>query len=123
MSYVDIDIPDKLETKTLDFIKTVIEKSGKIKKGMNETTKAIERGQAKLVIIAGDISPAEIVMHLPAISKEKKIPYVFIKKRTDLGKAAGLSIPCSALVITNLGKGNLKKDFDAIVNDIAALRK
>ncbi len=61
MSYVDIEIPEKLQTKTLDFIKNVVGKKGSLKKGMNETTKAIERGVAKLVVIAADITPAEIV--------------------------------------------------------------
>lgn len=123
MSYIDVQIPEKLQTKTLDFIKSVVESEGTLKKGMNETTKAIERAQAQIVIIAGDISPAEIVMHLPAIAAEKKVPYIFIDKRTELGKAAGLSIPCSSLAITRLGNRNLKKSLDDIVKDVAALRK
>jgi large subunit ribosomal protein L7Ae len=123
MSYVDVQIPEKLQTKVLDILKKVVEKNGDLKKGMNETTKAIERGKAKLVVIAGDISPAEIVMHLPAISKEKKVPYVFIDKRTDLGKAVGLTIPCSSLAVVDLGSKALSTDLDAIVKDVSALRK
>lgn len=123
MSYVDVEIPEKLQTKTLDLLKSVVQSEGSLRKGMNETTKAIERGKAQLVVIAGDITPAEIVMHLPAIAAEKKVPYLFINKRTDLGKAAGLSIPCSALAITRLGNKSLKKNLDDIVKDVAALRK
>ena len=118
-----MQIPAKLQTKVLDLLKKIVEKSGNLKKGMNETTKAIERGKANLVVIAGDISPAEIVMHLPAISKEKKVPYVFIDKRTDLGKAVGLTIPCSSLAVVDLGNKALKPDLEAIVKDVSALRK
>ena len=39
--------------------------SGRIRKGVNESTKAIERGIAKLVVAAGDVTPEEILMHLP----------------------------------------------------------
>ncbi|WP_457558452.1 50S ribosomal protein L7Ae [Candidatus Harpocratesius sp.] len=122
MSYIDIEIPDALKTKILDLVKTTVNKQGKIKKGMNETTKAIERGIAKLVVIAGDISPAEIVMHLPAISKEKKVPYVFVNTRAELGKAANISIPCSALAITNAPK-EIESDLKDIIKKVAALRK
>ncbi|MHA1776514.1 MAG: 50S ribosomal protein L7ae [Promethearchaeia archaeon] len=122
MSYVDIEIPDALKTKILDLVTATVNKQGKIKKGMNETTKAIERGVAKLVVIAGDITPAEIVMHLPAISKEKKVPYVFVDSRAELGKAAQISIPCSALAITQVPK-DVESDLKDIVKKAAALRK
>ena len=47
--------------------------SGKIRVGTNEVTKSVERGEAKLVVIAEDVTPAEIVMHLPIICAEKEI--------------------------------------------------
>ncbi|MHA1583941.1 MAG: 50S ribosomal protein L7Ae [Promethearchaeota archaeon] len=122
MSYVDIEIPEALQTKTLDLLKKVAEK-GKIKRGMNETTKAIERGTAKLIVIAADISPAEIVMHLPVIAKEKKVPYVFVPTRAELGKAASINIPCSALAVVEIGGKTIESDLKAIVNDVVALRK
>ena len=123
MSYVDIEIPEKLQAKTLDFIKNVVDKKGSLKKGMNESTKAIERGVAKMVVIAGDITPAEIVMHLPAICQEKKVPYLFVNTKAELGKAAQISIPCSALSILDFGDKALETEMKAIVKDVAALRK
>ena len=48
-------------------------KTGKIEKGTNEVTKAIERGTAKFVVYAVDVEPKEIVQHLPIIAKEKNI--------------------------------------------------
>ena len=121
MSYVDIDIPDALKKKTLDAISKVVDKKGRIKKGMNECTKSIERGVAKLVIIAGDISPAEIVMHLPKISAEKKVPYTFVDTKAELGKAANIKIPCSALALIDVPK-DVEADIKAIVNDVSKLR-
>ena len=87
--------------------------SGKLRKGMNETTKVVERGQAKLVLIAGDINPPEIVMHLPALCNEKKIPFIKISTKQELGSAAGLDIPTSAIAV--LDEGNAKNQLKDLV--------
>ncbi|MEM4625313.1 MAG: ribosomal L7Ae/L30e/S12e/Gadd45 family protein [Candidatus Pacearchaeota archaeon] len=57
---------------------SIVEKSrktGKIERGTNEVTKAIERGTAKMVIAAKDVSPKEIISHLSILCKEKGIKY------------------------------------------------
>ncbi len=77
--------------------------TGKIKKGTNEVTKAIEKGQAKLVAYAKDINPPEIVMHLPLLSKEKNIPCVQVDSKEELGTAAGLAVGTSAVAIIKEG--------------------
>lgn len=78
--------------------------SGKIKKGTNEVTKAVERGTAKLVVIAKDVSPPEILMHLPLLAKEKNIPLVQVDKKEELGAAAGLSVATSAVAVIQEGE-------------------
>src|SRR3989344_7246276 len=75
-------------------------KSGKIEKGINEVTKAIERGTAKLVVVATDVQPKEITRHIPIICKEKGIPFEEVDSREKLGVAAGIKVPCSAVTIT-----------------------
>ena len=77
--------------------------SGKIKKGTNETTKALERGTAKLVVIAEDVSPAEITMHLPLLAQEKKVICVAVPKKEDLGTACGLGIGAVSVAVTDPG--------------------
>lgn len=78
--------------------------NGKIKKGANEVTKAVERGVAKLVAIANDVSPKEIVMHLPLLCKEKGITCVEVGSKNDLGAAAGLSIGTTAIAVISEGE-------------------
>lgn len=79
-------------------------KGGKIKKGANEATKVVERGTAKLVVIAKDVNPPEITAHLPALCEEKKIPLVEVDKKEDLGAAAGLSVGTTAVAIVAEGE-------------------
>ena len=56
-----------MDTSRILEIVEVARETGKIRKGVNEVTKAIERGQAKVVIAAEDVNPPEIIMHLPAV--------------------------------------------------------
>lgn len=83
--------------------------TGKIKKGANEVTKAVERGVAKLVAIASDVSPKEIVMHLPLLCKEKGITCVEVGSKNDLGAAAGLSIGTTAIAVIAEGDDKVEK--------------
>ena len=79
-------------------------KTGKIKKGINEVTKTIERSSAKLVILAKDVSPAEIILHIKPLCEEKSIPCVEIPSKEELGAAAGLRVPTSAISIIKEGE-------------------
>jgi large subunit ribosomal protein L7Ae len=78
--------------------------TGKIKKGTNEVTKMVERGQAKLVAIASDVNPPEIVMHIPMICEEKGIPCFQVGTREELGAAAGLDVSTTAVAIVEEGE-------------------
>lgn len=82
----------------------VAKKTGKIRKGCNEVTKAIEKGEAKLVVYAEDVSPKEVVMHLPLLSKEKGVKCVAVEKKDELGAIVGLNVATSAIVILDEGE-------------------
>ncbi len=90
----------------------VARNTGKIKKGSNEVTKAIERGVAKLVVVAKDVQPAEVIMHLPLLAKEKGVPCVEVPSKEQLGAAAGLTVPTGAIAI--VVEGEAKKLLDAL---------
>ena len=81
----------------------VAKNTGKVKKGTNEVTKIIERGQAKFVIIAQDVNPQEITMHLEPLCKEKEVPYITVPSKDDLGEAVGLQSATSTVAIVNEG--------------------
>lgn len=81
----------------------IARKTGKIKKGTNEVTKMLERGQAAAVVYASDVNPKEIVMHLPLLAKEKGIPAFEVPSKEELGVAAGLTKPTAAVAIIDAG--------------------
>lgn len=105
MSYMDVETPQELVGKILEAV-SAAKDTGKIKKGVNETTKAIERKTAQLVVIAGDVTPQEIVVHLPMICKENGIAYAFVPTRKELGVAVGIAVGTSSIAIENAGSAS-----------------
>jgi len=85
--------------------------TGKIKKGINEVTKAIERGTAKLVIIAKDVNPPEITMHIPLLAEEKETLCIEVPTKEELGAAAGIDVGTAGIAIIKEGdaKGIIKE--------------
>ena len=87
-------------------------RTGKIEKGTNEVTKAIERGTAKLVVYAGDVEPKEIVQHLPILCKEKNVPCQEVDSKQKLGIAVGLPVSASSVVVVDAGDAD--KDIQSL---------
>jgi len=114
--YVKFDTPEeivKLASQALE----VVRENGKLKRGTNETTKAIERNLAKLVLIAEDVDPPEVVAHLPELCDERKIPYLYVPTKIDLGKLSGIEVPSAAICVTEAGEA------EGIIGDIASKLK
>ncbi len=82
----------------------IARKSGKVEKGTNEVTKAIERGTAKFVVIADDVEPKEVIQHLPLLCDEKGIPYTIVDSKKKLGIAVGINVSTASVAIIEAGK-------------------
>jgi len=118
--YVRFQAPKEIQ----DLAYEVVEKArdtGKISKGTNEATKQVERGQAKLVVMAEDVSPEEILAHMPLLCEEKNIPYTYVPSKEELGSAAGLSTGTAAIAVVNPGKD--KDHVDNLVKKLATIKK
>lgn len=118
--YVRFEVPQDLAQKALEAVKKARETGGKVKKGTNETTKAVERGQAKLVLIAEDVDPPEIVAHLPLLCDEKKVPYVYVPSKQELGKAAGIEVAAASVAIVDVG--GAKDLVEEVIRRVQELR-
>ena len=119
-AYVKFSVSKEVGDKVLHAVE-LAKNTGKLRRGTNETTKAIEKGIAQLVVIAEDVDPEEIVMHLPALCEEKKIPYVYISSKVELGRATGIDVQSAAIAITEAGES--KSLIAEIVKAIAAAKK
>lgn len=101
--YVKFSVPKEIVDLTQEALR-IAKESGKIKKGTNETTKAIERGIAKLVIIAEDVDPPEVVAHLPIICEERKVPYTYFPSKIELGRLTGIEVATASACIIEPGE-------------------
>ena len=109
--YVKITVPKDLSDVAYEALQ-IARDTGKIRRGTNEVTKAIEKGVAKMVYIAEDVVPPEVVAHLPILSEERKAPYIFVPSKSRLGTSTGLGVSTAAACIVETG------DSTDLISDI-----
>jgi large subunit ribosomal protein L7Ae len=114
--YVKFDVPKEIVEAAYEALK-VARETGKIRKGTNETTKTIERGKAKLVLIAENVTPPEVVAHLPLLCDERKAAYVYVPDKQRIGEALGLTVGSAAAAIEESGEA------EKLVNEIVSKLK
>ena len=93
----------------------------KIKKGANESTKTLNRGISDLIVIAADVKPLEIVLHLPLLCEDKNVPYVFVGSQKLLGRACGVSRPVIAASILSNTSDELKNTITKLKQEVEKL--
>jgi large subunit ribosomal protein L7Ae len=117
-SYVKFETPKDVVAKVLEAV-TVANDSGRLRKGANESTKGVESGTAQLLIIAEDVEPEEVVMHLPGLCQEKGVAFCYVPSKKELGAAAGLPVTCAAIAIDK--PGNAAEMVKAISDKVRSL--
>ena len=100
--FVRFETPKELGSQIYEAVEKA-RSTGRVAKGANEVTKQVERGQAKFVVMAEDVSPEEILAHLPLLCEEKGVAYGYVPSKTELGTAAGLPVGTAAIAIMDAG--------------------
>lgn len=118
--YVRFEMPEDLIDKTYQIVELARD-SGKVRKGTNEVTKLVERGDAAFVVMAEDVDPQEILAHMPLLCEEKGVPYAYVPSKQELGVASGLGKATASVSVTDPGKG--KPLLDDVVKKLRDLTK
>ncbi|MEM2944402.1 MAG: 50S ribosomal protein L7Ae [Methanomassiliicoccales archaeon] len=118
--HVRFEMPKELQEKAYELIE-VARDTGKVKKGSNEVTKLVERGEAVFVVMAEDVQPPEILAHLPLLCEERNIIYAYVPSKAELGNASGLEKPTAAVAVVDVGKG--KSLLEGLTEQIKKLKK
>ena len=118
--YVRFETPKEFVDKAYQVVELARD-SGKLRKGTNEVTKLVERGEAQLVVMAEDVAPEEILAHMPLLCEEKAIPYAYVPSKQELGVAAGLGKATASVAVLDPGKG--KPMLDELAAKMRALKK
>ncbi|KAG0464726.1 hypothetical protein HPP92_018890 [Vanilla planifolia] len=101
-----------------------------LKRGVKEVVKSIRRGHKGLCVIAGNISPIDVITHVPILCEEADIPYIYVPSKEDLAAAASTKRPtCCMLVLTKPTKGELdqgveeklRSEYEQVVSEVKEL--
>lgn len=85
--------------------------------GLQEVTRAIEKNTARLVVIANNVDPIELVLWMPNLCRANKIPYAIVKDKARLGDAVGQkTATCVAFTDVNAEDEGSLKDLIRSVN-------
>ncbi|KAG2334444.1 hypothetical protein Bca52824_005624 [Brassica carinata] len=119
----------KLQKKTFKLIQKAAGKKC-LKRGVKEVVKSIKRGQKGICVIAGNISPIDVITHLPILCEEAGVPYLYVPSKEDLAQAGSTKRPtCCVLVMLKPAKGDLsaedleklKTDYEQVADDVKEL--
>jgi len=90
----------KLAKKVYKLIKKGSKQKGFVRNGLKDVQARIRKGETGLVIFAGDVTPIEVMCHMPAVCEEKGLPYVYTPSRQDLGTAMGVKRGCLMMMVS-----------------------
>ncbi len=117
--FVRFETPKELANQIYEAVEKA-RATGRVAKGANEVTKQVERGTAKFVVMAEDVTPEEILAHVPLLCQEKGIPYGYVPSKAELGSAAGIPVGTASIAVLDAGTaGELVED---VVKKAAALQ-
>ncbi|KAG6459403.1 H/ACA ribonucleoprotein complex subunit 2-like protein [Manduca sexta] len=111
--------PRKLSKKIYKLIKKSSSHKNHIKNGLKIVQKQLRLGEKGLVFFAGDISPIDIMCHLPAVCEEKDVPYCYTPSRLDIGSAMGTMRGCIMVLVKE--HEDYKDLFDEVKSEIKFL--
>merc|ERR1711998_225794 len=93
--------------------KAASKKPVSVKMGLNHVTTLVEEKKAKLVVIAHDVDPIEVIVWLPSLCKARDVPYCIVKSKARLGAVVGMKT-ATCLAITDVKPEN-KGDLASVI--------
>ncbi|KAK7488727.1 hypothetical protein BaRGS_00020024 [Batillaria attramentaria] len=79
----------KLNKRLLKTIRKASKQKSYLRKGVREVQKFIRKGERGIVVLAGDVSPLDVISHVPVLCEESDIPYCYTPSKDELGQACG----------------------------------
>ena len=86
-------------TKRLYKVVKKAKKAKKLRRGVREVVKALRKNEKGVVVLAGDVSPIDVISHIPVFCEDKEVPYCYVPSRKDLGLAGGTQRPTSVVMV------------------------
>jgi len=110
----------KLTKRILKLVKKA-SKEKSVRRGVKEVVKAIRKKEKGICILAGDISPIDVISHVPVLCEDNSIPYCYVPSKEDLGAASQTKRPTSCTLINLKENSELKSKFQEVVEEMKGL--
>ena len=109
---------EALTKKVYKTIRKASKSRGHVKRGVKEVVKGLRKGEKGLVILAGDISPIDILSHIPVLCEDSGCPYVYVASKDQLGNASSTKRPTSCvMIVPGGGKKAVEKGETKVKED------
>lgn len=118
--YVRFEVSREMADRIYEIVEAARD-TGSVRKGTNETTKAIERNNAEFVVMAEDVDPPEILAYLPPLCEEKDTPYGYVPDKRELGSAAGIEVAAASAAVVDAGEA--KDELRSVVDELEELKE
>lgn len=98
-------------TKKLYRVVKKAQKAKRLRRGVREVVKALRKNEKGVVVLAGNVSPIDVISHIPVFCEDKGLPYCYVPSRRDLGTASRTKRPTSAVLVQPSG------DYEKLYNE------
>lgn len=92
-------------------------KNKTLKRGVKEVVKSLRKSPLGVnnlapgvVILAADISPMDVISHIPVLCEDHNVPYIFVSSRAELGAAGNTKRPTSVVMVSEARTGAKKAE-------------
>ena len=99
LSPISSPLADEKLTKKLHKLVKKASQGKALRRGVKEVVKSLRQGTKGMCILAGDVSPVDVIAHLPILCEEQDVPYIYVPSKQDLGYAALTKRPTSVVLV------------------------
>lgn len=82
----------------------------------------MRKGEKGVCVIAGDISPIDVISHLPVLCEDNEVPYIFVPSKEALGTAGQTKRPTSCVLIKAGGDSDQKEKYDEVFKKVKSMQ-
>ena len=108
---------DTIRSKLLKLVRHLNQEK-KLKRGVKDVVKSIKKGSRGLCVIASDVSPVDVISHIPILCEDAGIPYIFVRSRLELGIAAETKKPTSVVLLEKPKEASLLEKYEKLFEKI-----
>jgi H/ACA ribonucleoprotein complex subunit 2 len=76
---------------------------------------------SRIVILAADVSPMDVISHIPVLCEENDVPYAFVSSKEEIGAAGSTKRPASVILVSSKSEGSAKESYDSCVKEMKSL--